>query len=52
VYFWLWDRLPGGTAAKILISSGVILAVIAMLWFWVFPLAEPLLPFDDAQVGQ
>jgi hypothetical protein len=25
--------------------------VVAVLWFWVFPAAEPLLPFDDVQVG-
>jgi hypothetical protein len=49
---WLWDRLPGPLYAKILISSGLILAVVAVLWFWVFPAAEPLLPFDDVQVGQ
>jgi hypothetical protein len=24
--------------------------MVAVLWFWVFPAAEPLLPFDDVQV--
>jgi hypothetical protein len=50
MYLWLWDRLPGGLRIKIVISTAVILAVIAMLWFWVFPLADPLLPWDDAQI--
>jgi hypothetical protein len=51
MYLWLWDRLPGGLLGKILISTGILLAVVAVLWFWVFPVAEPLLPFDDVQVG-
>jgi hypothetical protein len=52
VYLWLWDRLPGNVLAKSLISTGLILGVVAVLWFWVFPTVEPvLLPFDDVQVG-
>jgi hypothetical protein len=51
VYLWIWDRLPGGVLVKTLISTGLVLAVVAVLWFWVFPAAEPLLPFDDVQVG-
>jgi len=39
VYLWIWDRLPGGLLAKILVSTGLILAVVAVLWFWVFPAA-------------
>jgi hypothetical protein len=26
------------------------LAAAALLWFWVFPTVEPILPFDDVQV--
>jgi hypothetical protein len=51
MYLWLWERLPGNRLAKTSISVGLILAVAAVLWFWVFPLAEPLLPFYDSQVG-
>ena len=51
MYLWIWDRLPGNTLVKSLISAGLILGIVAVLWFWVFPAAEPLLPFDDAQVG-
>ena len=52
MYLWIWDRLPGGRLAKALISAGLILAAAAVLWFWVFPAADTLLPFNDAQVGQ
>ena len=27
-------------------------AAMALLWFFVFPWAEPLLPFDDVQVSR
>jgi hypothetical protein len=50
VYAWIFYRLPFGLAGRIVISALLILGVAALLWFWVFPLAEPLLPFDDAQV--
>ena len=51
MYAWIWDRLPGGLLAKTLISTALVLGVVAVLWFWAFPAAEPLLPFDDVQVG-
>jgi hypothetical protein len=28
----------------------LVAATVAVLWFWVFPAAEPLLPFYDVQV--
>ena len=52
MYLWLWDRLPGNRLTKSLISVGLLLAVMALLWFWVFPEADLWLPFNDAQVGQ
>ena len=52
MYLWIWDRLPGGTLVKSLISAGLVLGVVAVLWFWVFPVVEPVVvPFDDVQVG-
>jgi hypothetical protein len=50
VYAWIWRRLPFGLPGKLLGSALLIVAAVAMLWFWVFPAAEPLLPFDDVQV--
>jgi hypothetical protein len=50
VYAWIWRRLPFGLPGKLLGSALLIVAAVAILWFWVFPAAEPLLPFDDVQV--
>lgn len=51
MYAWIWRKLPFGLGGK-LAGSVVLLGVIgALLWYVVFPWAEPLLPFDDVQVG-
>jgi hypothetical protein len=49
VYVWIWRHLPGPTAAKLLETLVLFLAVVALLFFVVFPWLEPWLPFD--QVG-
>jgi hypothetical protein len=51
VYGWIWRRLPGPLWARILTSVTLTAGVVALLWFLAFPWAEPLLPFDDVQVG-
>ena len=51
MYAWIWRKLPFGLWGKLsgsLLMAGVI---VALLWFYVFPWAEPILPFDDVQVG-
>jgi hypothetical protein len=51
MYAWIWRKLPFGLPGKF-IGTFVLLSVIgALLWYQVFPWAEPLLPFDDVQVG-
>jgi hypothetical protein len=51
MYGWIWRHLPFGLPGKIIGSSLLALVVVAVLWFWGFPAVEPLLPFDDVQVG-
>jgi hypothetical protein len=51
MYAWLWRKLPFGKWGKLGGSALLILATAALLWFVVFPWAEPVLPFDDVQVG-
>jgi hypothetical protein len=52
MYVWIWQHLPFGRWGKIIGSAVLISAVTALLWFVVFPWAEPVLvPFDDVQVG-
>jgi hypothetical protein len=50
VYAWIWRRLPFGLPGKIIGSLAMLSLLGAMLWFWAFPAAEPLLPFDDVNV--
>jgi len=50
MYLWIWQRLPFGLPGKVIGSFLLIAAVLAALWFWVFPAVEPLLPFDDVQI--
>jgi hypothetical protein len=51
VYSWIWKKLPGNRWVKTLCSVVLVLAVAALLWFVVFPWAEPLRPFGDVAVG-
>lgn len=52
MYRWIWQKLPFGLPGKLAGSVLLGLATVALLWFVVFPWAEPLLPFDDVQVTQ
>lgn len=50
MYAWLWRHFPGNTPAKVLASIIVVLAVLALLYYVVFPFVEPRLPFGDVTV--
>jgi accessory gene regulator protein AgrB len=50
VYVWIWRRLPGNRAAKALGCLVLFLAVVALLFFVVFPWIEPRLPWNDVTV--
>ncbi|MFR9778540.1 hypothetical protein ACL02O_21130 [Micromonospora sp. MS34] len=52
MYAWIWRKLPFGLAGKLIGALLLSAAAVALLWFVVFPWAEPLLPFDDVQVTQ
>lgn len=52
MYRWIWRHLPFGLPGKLAGSVVLVAGVVSLLWFVIFPWAEPLLPFDDAQVGQ
>ena len=51
MYGWIWRHLPGPTAAKLIEATVLILGVVALLFFVVFPWLEPYLPFDHVEVG-
>ncbi|GAA1755745.1 hypothetical protein [Luedemannella helvata] len=52
MYGWIWRKLPFGLPGKLTGSVLLVIVAVAILWFWVFPAVEPLLPFDDVQVSQ
>ncbi|WP_176445471.1 hypothetical protein [Blastococcus mobilis] len=52
MYGWIWRHLPGGTAVRALTAVVLVLAVVALLLFVVFPWVEPRLPFNDVTVDQ
>jgi hypothetical protein len=49
-YGWLWRILPGPKAAKVVQVVVLLLAVVAVLFTWVFPVIAPLMPFNDTTV--
>lgn len=51
MYTWIWRHLPGSTWAKAGQSFVLFLLIVALLFFVIFPWAEPYLPFDQVQVG-
>jgi len=51
VYGWIWRTLPGGLPGKLIGSTLLALAVVALLFLVVFPWAEPRLPWNDVTVN-
>jgi len=50
VYRFIWDRLPFGVTGKLAGLALLLVGVVALLWFVVFPAVDPLLPFNNVQV--
>jgi hypothetical protein len=51
MYTWIWRHLPGPVAVKTLEALIIVLAVVALLFFVIFPWLEPYLPFDHVTTG-
>lgn len=52
MYGWIWRHLPGNTLVRSLISAALVFGVIFLLFEYVFPWAEPILPFNDVAVEE
>lgn len=50
MYGWIWRHLPGNAWLRALLSLALVLMVVYVLFQYVFPWAEPLLPFNDVTV--
>ena len=51
MYGWIWRHLPGPLAVRLFEALVLLAAVLALLFFVVFPWAEPRLPFNDVTAG-
>lgn len=51
MYGWLWRALPGPLAVRLVLALLLLLAVLALLFFVVFPRVEELLPYNDVTVS-
>jgi hypothetical protein len=50
VYGFLWRLFPGGVVGKLLCSLLLAALVVVLLFLYVFPQVEQLLPFQDVTV--
>ncbi|GAA4594124.1 hypothetical protein GCM10023194_60130 [Planotetraspora phitsanulokensis] len=51
IYPWIWARLPGRFLGKLATAVLLVVVVLAVLWFAVFPMAEAVLGLDEVTVG-
>ncbi|TDQ05144.1 hypothetical protein [Labedaea rhizosphaerae] len=47
MYGWIWRHLPGPFAVRVATATVLVLGVVALLMFVVFPWVEPMLPFNE-----
>jgi hypothetical protein len=52
MYGWVWRRLPGPLAVRVLLAVLLALLVVVVLFLVVFPWLEPRLPFNDVTVSR
>ena len=50
MYGWIWRTLPGGVPGKLAGSLVLVVLTVALLFVYVFPAVEPLLPLGDVTV--
>ena len=50
IYAAIWRALPGPLVVRLLLALVLVLAVVAVLFVWVFPRIAPLMPFNDNTV--
>ncbi|SEG77403.1 hypothetical protein SAMN05444920_104487 [Nonomuraea solani] len=50
MYAWIWRKLPGRPRTRALTAAVLAAAVVAVLWYAVFPLLEPVVTVDEVTV--
>lgn len=51
MYSLLWRILPGPAWLRVVILVVMFLAVVFVLFQWVFPVIAPYMPFAETEVG-
>ena len=51
MYVWIWRHLPGPLALRLAQLAVLLAGVVALLFVVVFPVVEPLLPYQDVTVS-
>ena len=52
MYGWLYRIMPGPAIVKLMLLALLFLAVVAVLFTWVFPAIAPYMPFNHNTVGE
>ena len=50
MYGWIWRRLPGGTAVRVILALALVALAVTLLLLVVFPWVEPRIPLGDVTV--
>jgi hypothetical protein len=51
MYGWIWQRLPGGTGARLAVMVLLAAATGLLMWYVVYPWASIHLPLDQSGLG-
>ncbi|TDQ44587.1 hypothetical protein [Actinorugispora endophytica] len=51
MYGLIWRGIPGPWFVKLVVCLALVAGATALLWYVVFPWADPYLPFNDVTVG-
>lgn len=51
MYGLIWRIVPGPWFVKLPVCLALIVGAVMLLWYVVFPWADPYLPFNDVTVG-
>ncbi len=53
MYLWIWRRLPAkNPVTRAAIALVLVLAVVALLWYAVFPWVETQIQFDQGTIHE
>ena len=52
MYSWIWRHLPGPMLLRLALSFALVVAVVGLQFFVVFPAVDPHLPFNHVTVDK